>query len=511
MASGQDLVVDKMKVGEEIDKSEAAATNKTARPKSCVSRKVVAFALVLVVVAFVVWLCVWLSNRHETKTKRDENDEEYCMKKFDDGGEGFIFRHKDCSGLFYRNASVIMRKDENATFIWDRETGELRQCISVSTEDRSRLLDLSKHSFATQDDSNSIFDLAHPIPGHLDEVPPAPSIAECVEANRRAHGVDVNENVTRVNETARAFRRNVTTSRNLLVVGDVVYRGPLVDSKKTTAIHVAGDLLTVLNDARSLSDIHQASVGESRRLTTPSWGDLWKLAKAAYFNAFWWSDTDPPSGFALLEVFIHNTAEAKLFCDGEICILAVAGTHPLEINDYFYSLDWDRVSYANKIIPEGFRDYVREIDGLIEESHYFRNISMVVGHSLGGTAAVYLAAKYNWTAVTFGAPKTTHDEQCSVDGTRIYAADDPVCSDGDGVDWILGDMDFFNHDVSDARVLEPVEYCSFYCLFFCCPWAVETIYTLRNAQTCAAVSGGCDNIFQCALNLDAHAWAYDAL
>lgn len=154
------------------------------------------------------------------------------------------------------------------------------------------------------------------------------------------------------------------------------------------------------------------------------------MAKASY-NALGWSDYDMPPGFILIEVYVENNAEARLF------------------------FRWHRLR----------RDP-------IETCHHFPNSPALVGHSLGGTAAVYFAHKHsdkNWTVLTFGAPKTTQGEDCSVVCTRVHADDDLVYSGADGVDFMLGNVRYYNHNPLGCPCFGVERGLHFVLLLLCCP------------------------------------------
>lgn len=447
----------------------------------------------------------------------------------------WLVREPEFTGLFAqkKNGEAWLTNGDG-TFHWD-ESGKLACCWPTSPSILEQIQHFSETPFANQksakervdnEETSSIFppllkdsDVHH---HHLEKrVPSPPSVSECIEAILRTHSVPEPNATSMTNETLSTFHDKVTESRQLIVVDEVIFHGPNAVLQGATALRLTSDFQTVLSDAVPISDLKTST--QCRHGVTDrdiNLGELWGLAKAAYDNAFWWANTSPPSGFVLVEVFVRKSAAAKLYRKDDIFYISFAGTYPFDIRDYLYDLDWTDDSINGETVPRGFKRYVEKIAPLIEASPYFDDISVLIGHSLGGAAAVLFSKKHpekDWIVVTFGAPKTTKPNSCGQRGIRICAAEDSVCSNATGLDFLLPKVAGFKHDVQNAKVItaksacQSHQMCSFLEWQTCCPWAVSNVYEVRDAESCDAVSQACETALNCAINLIDHAYIYERL
>ena len=250
----------------------------------------------------------------------DDDAAEFVHVNLENRGDVYIVRNKTgFTGLVARNESgYLVVEDADGVYSYD-DIGNLVDCHQ-SRVPRVQFRTFAETPFKEQaallaaaaatkndeaDEASSIFpaDLAaNEVHRGGFEMPwfplRRPTLDECLAVKFR-----MNETARAYNETLATFYANVTESRRLVVVDNVIYRGPNVSKTETTAIRFDTDRTTVLNaevPVSSLVEAAQALVAtayEARRQMsggTTDLGDWWQLSKAAYDFSFWWSDSSPP-------------------------------------------------------------------------------------------------------------------------------------------------------------------------------------------------------------------------
>ena len=256
------------------------------------------------------------------------------------------------------------------------------------------------------------------------------------------------------NATGRANRTrtdmllaNLTRHRELLVDGTLHARGRPAAKDRRRALRVERDLTTVTGevgdvdahlrgllglppldaDADANADAPLDDGGRRRRL----WGSTATVAQLQQAAAGGYEDncaTSDICGWHTWATCAGENAFAKFMYlpDYSTMVVSFAGTDSDSLADWADNLNYDvRQATPTLAVHEGFYEYATAVGDCLD--YYTETLAgwgigldYIVGHSLGGAAAViYSQLRDNPAAhgvVTFGAPKTRFDDACTVPG-----------------------------------------------------------------------------------------------
>lgn len=199
------------------------------------------------------------------------------------------------------------------------------------------------------------------------------------------------------------------------------------------------------DSGRRLSQVDQSEIDPSERrlwgrATASTSHELWYAANGAY-------NGDTSGKFYPWSICVNDNQRAQFFygCDYRGCnmILGFAGSD--DVKDWMQNAQIWPGGPFNKY-HSGFYDYQNGLSGCIKRNKdlllsWGISLDYIVGHSLGGAAAVVYAQEHgnaNKGVVTFGAPKTNirtfngwwgwTAHYPDVKGWRFMHSDDPVTS-----------------------------------------------------------------------------------
>jgi len=256
-----------------------------------------------------------------------------------------------------------------------------------------------------------------------------------------------------------------------------------------------------LSGERMLWDLSKANVKDS------AWAR--NAAGAAYdgvspANSYVWNSCVTNTVIGGVSV---GSAVARFIYDntGTTMAIAFAGSN----DAWDFVLDLVQIGNGNPSdLHWGFWKYVDLVQGCTNSYvnqlwGWDIDIDMLVGHSLGGAAAVVYKRMYggnlgvrNAVVDTWAGPKTTKGTQCRYPGNRRFDEKDPVSGNG------MGLMGSLSHDVQNAQRGSQGSECSDSVWGVCYSW--RTTYNTGGAA-CTDVSGGCSWLADCVYNVGRHA------
>jgi len=180
----------------------------------------------------------------------------------------------------------------------------------------------------------------------------------------------------------------------------------------------------------------------------PSGWTEWRTCEKT-FKFLWWETGRSTARFAY-----------KYPSGGRRGHMAIVFAGSNDLTDWMYNahLGWHSTYH------QGFHDYVLDVRGCLDSGvsqlkSWGIPVTYVIGHSLGGAAATTYNHMRGYTmpgskVITFGAPKSRRNSECSQPGYRFFHNRDPVASNiGFKVPVFninIGILGAFRHDVQNA-------------------------------------------------------------